>query len=58
LLGKHIERHPLPAIATGAVHFMFSRKTINGALIDHFNRQLDLMKSDGEYDAIARQYRK
>lgn len=52
---EDIEQHPL-VVDTGAVHFMFSRATVSGAIVDSLNQALSELIADGRYQAILDKY--
>lgn len=56
LLGTSVEIHPMPAINTGDVYVMFSKKAVSPEFVHAFDRILFEMRADGTFDELLAKY--
>lgn len=56
VLGKQVERYPMPAITTGDIHVMFSKRTTPAHLVERFNQGLAHLHANGTYADIMKKY--
>ncbi|WP_163831945.1 substrate-binding periplasmic protein [Spartinivicinus ruber] len=55
-VAAQIIRHPMPAVDTGDIHVMFSKKAFDQTIVTRFNQSLQAIKTSGEYNKIVNKY--